>query len=561
MYTVDNPNNIVKCYVVIDEQSNKSLMKSEMFDLLGIKGENYGFVLKTCSGSVNMSGRRAKHCVVESLDGSVRYALPTLIECDQIPDDKNEICTPDEARCHEHLVNVANYMPDFDENANIMLLLGRDIVEAHHVLDQVTGPAGAPFAQRLGLGWVVIGNLCLGQIHVQDTINVHKTHVLNNGRTSLFKPCDHVSVTVQDPLFVKTHDDDKVSLSIEDREFLSIMNDHFKKRSDGSWEAPLPFRSPRDKLPNNKVQAVNRSQTLLKSFQKNPVKKQHFFEFMGQLLSNGHAELAPKLSQDEECWYLPIFGVYHPRKPNQIRVVFDSSAVFEGMSLNSVPLQGPDLTNSLFGILVHFRKDKVAILTDIEQMFYSFSVRESDRNLLQFLWFLDNDPTKPLVEYRMCKHVFGNSASPAIATYGLRKSVENSDEDVREFVEKDFYVDDGLSSQVSAEKAVDLLKRTQSVLGESKLRLHKIVSNNPEVMRCFPIEELAKGLKDLDLDSDKLPSQRSLGIVWNIVEDHFLFKPNSEVQPYTKRGILSTINSVFDPIGFASPIVLKACSQ
>lgn len=227
------------------------------------------------------------------------------------------------------------------------------------------------------------------------------------------------------------------------------------------------------------------------------------------------------------------------------------------MSLNSVLLQGPDLTNSLFGILVRFRKDKVAILSDIEQMFYSFSVRESDRNLLRFLWFLDNDPTKPLVEYRMCKHVFGNSASPAIATYGLRKSVENSDEDVREFVEKDFYVDDGLSSQVSAEKAVDLLKRTQSVLGESKLRLHKIVSNNPEVMRCFPIEELAKGLKDLDLDSDKLPSQRSLGIVWNIVEDHFLFKPNSEVQPCTKRGILSTINSVFDPIGFTSPIVLK----
>ncbi len=69
---------------------------------------------------------------------------------------------------------------------------------------------------------------------------------------------------------------------------------------------------------------------------------------------------------------------------------------------------------------------------------------------LRFLWYMDNDPEKELIEYRMCVHVFGNSPSPAVATYGLRKIAENSEtqfgSDVKNFVERDFYVDDGLTS-------------------------------------------------------------------------------------------------------------------
>jgi hypothetical protein len=123
----------------------------------------------------------------------------------------------------------------------------------------------------------------------------------------------------------------------------------------------------------------------------------------------------------------------------------------------------------------------------------------------------------------MAKHVIGNSLSPAIATYCLRKSVDNSDEDIRVFVNRDFYVDDGLSSQPSVEKAVDLLKRTQRDLSSSKLRLHKIVSHEPEVLKQFSVNDLGKGLKDVDLEYGCLPSQRSLGIVWNIENDQFMW--------------------------------------
>jgi hypothetical protein len=65
----------------------------------------------------------------------------------------------------------------------------------------------------------------------------------------------------------------------------------------------------------------------------------------------------------------PITLVYHPQKPDKIRVVFDCSARYRGTSLNDQLLQGPDLTNSLAGVLTRFREEPVAFMSDVESMF------------------------------------------------------------------------------------------------------------------------------------------------------------------------------------------------
>lgn len=564
VFSQNDINNVTRCYCMIDEQSNRSLIKPELLSQLGVTGENHEYTLKTCAGSEVVSGRRVENVVVRSLDGSCTYKLPTLIECSDIPNDKNEICTPDNARCHDHLKHVADYLPELDTQADVLLLLGRDVIEAHQVSKQVLGPPGAPFAQCLGLGWVVIGELCLDTMHSQSVVNVNKTNYLPNGRPSLFKPCtskrsviDHVDQHYHyDQVFVRSPDDNKPSLSMDDNAFLQVMDSGLQKDDKGLWVAPLPFRSPRQQLPNNRALALRRARMLDSSLRKNPVKRQHCVDFMDKVLANGHAELAPTLKQGAECWYLPLFGVYHPKKPNQIRMVFDSSAAFEGVSLNSVLLQGPDLVNSLVGVLMRFRSDQVAVMADIEQMFYSFSVQEDHRDFLRFFWYEGNDPDNKLVEFRMSKHVFGNSPSPAIATYGLHKSVEQSDDDVRKFVHNDFYVDDGLTSAPSAKDATDLLERTRSDLSGHGLRLHKISSNCPEVMRAFPQEDLAKNLSNIDLDNCRLPQQRSLGVSWDLCSDSFAFTLSMAGPSYTRRGILSFVNSIFDPLGFLSPVTI-----
>lgn len=111
-----------------------------------------------------------------------------------------------------------------------------------------------------------------------------------------------------------------------------------------------------------------------------------------------------------DIWGLP------PQKPNQIRGVFDSSAKHCGVSLNDVLLSGPDLLNSLLGVLMRFRREPIAIMTDVRQMFYCFRVKDEHKDYLRFLWYRRNDPNGELVDYRMRVHVFGNSTSPAVTS-------------------------------------------------------------------------------------------------------------------------------------------------
>lgn len=66
--------------------------------------------------------------------------------------------------------------------------------------------------------------------------------------------------------------------------------------------------------------------------------------------------------------------------------------------------------------------------------------------------------------------------------------------DIKHFVERQFYVDDGLLSTPTAARVINLIKWTQEMLAASNLRLHKIASNCQEVMEAFPTEDYVKGL-------------------------------------------------------------------
>ena len=60
----------------------------------------------------------------------------------------------------------------------------------------------------------------------------------------------------------------------------------------GKWIAPLPFKEPRRRLPDNRQQAVKRAHILDISLKKNPVKCQRATTFLQKILDSGHAERA-----------------------------------------------------------------------------------------------------------------------------------------------------------------------------------------------------------------------------------------------------------------------------
>ena len=265
--------------------------------------------------------------------------------------------------------------------------------------------------------------------------------------------------------------------------------------------------------------------------------------------------------QDGKVNYVPHTGVYHPKKPGQIRVVFDCSAQFNGVSLNDYLLQGPDFMNDLLGILCRFRKESVAFMTDIKSMFHQFVVAEEHRDLLRFLWWLDGDPSKEVIDYRMKVHLFGASSSPGCANFGLRRAADDGEEefgtDAAAFIRKDFYVDDGLKSVSTVPEAIQLIKASQAICSKACLRLHKIVSNKKEVLEAFPVDDHSKEIKELNLAVDPLSLERALGVMWCAESDSFRFRIELHDRPLTRRGVLSTIGSIYDPNGYLAPVTLR----
>ncbi|KAL9958201.1 hypothetical protein ACROYT_G035182 [Oculina patagonica] len=131
---------------------------------------------------------------------------------------------------------------------------------------------------------------------------------------------------------------------------------------------------------------------------------------------------------------------------------------FQETSLNNELFQGPDLTNDLVGVLIRFRQEPVAVMGDVQAMFYQVRVPKADQDLLRFRCLPQGDFTKELEEYRMTVHLFGAVSSPSCATFAKRRNAEDHKHvfspDVVSTVMKNFYVDDCLKSLPSAGVAV-----------------------------------------------------------------------------------------------------------
>ena len=101
---------------------------------------------------------------------------------------------------------------------------------------------------------------------------------------------------------------------------------------------------------------------------KDKVFQQDYTNFMMKFIDAGYARKAVQSENETESWYLPHHAVYHPTKM-KIRIVLDCSAEYQGVSLNSKLLQGPDLTNHLIGVFARFRQEPIAVIGDIKEMF------------------------------------------------------------------------------------------------------------------------------------------------------------------------------------------------
>lgn len=154
---------------IVGCSNNCSLVKSDFFDLFKIQSTPHSYFLRTCAGVIEI----AVGFQIKPVNGGlcIDDLLP-LIECNEIPNNRSKIPTPEAAFPHAHLKAVAAYNPKLDLDAQILLLFGRDLIRVHNLRSQINGPLYAPFSQRLDL--VLIGEACHSNVH-RLNISAYKT--------------------------------------------------------------------------------------------------------------------------------------------------------------------------------------------------------------------------------------------------------------------------------------------------------------------------------------------------------------------------------------------------
>ena len=288
---------------------------------------------------------------------------------------------------------------------------------------------------------------------------------------------------------------------------------------------PLPLKvSPAPPANAGAVRA--RASRVLQQLSKRPDKLQACLTTMQKYIDKDHVEILPPDDPHDlnDRHFICLFPVVHPRK-QKTRIVFDSAARLNGVSLNQCLLQGPDLNNLLLGVLLRFRNHSVAFSADVECMYHAFRVPSAQRKYLSFFWFRNNNPTEGIAIYQAKVHPFGNVSSPAVAIYGLRYAMQSpageqlspSCLQAKAFVQRNFYVDDGLGCEPNEEQAIATLKSTISLLARHNIRLHKILSPNKRVMSAFPPSKVTKPVEAKELT--EAGNQRTLGLCWQLTSD------------------------------------------
>ena len=227
------------------------------------------------------------------------------------------------------------------------------------------------------------------------------------------------------------------------------------KREDDHYQLPLLWRDDSCVLPDSKGVALKRLKGLKKRLQRDELLHKAYTEQMDATLNKGYAEKVPdeEINCNRRHWYIPHHPVVTPKKT---RILYDCAAIAQNQSLNNHLMKGPDLTNSLIGVLLRFRKGQIAIASDIEAMFYQIKMAPKDRDCLRFLWWPGGELSLDPEVYRTKVHLFGAKSSPSCATFCLRETAREFgkffDPIIAETVLKNFYVDDCLVSVDSDEQ-------------------------------------------------------------------------------------------------------------
>ena len=126
-----------------------------------------------------------------------------------------------------------------------------------------------------------------------------------------------------------------------------------------------------------------------------------------------------------------------------------------------------------------------------------------------------------------------------------------------ESILKHSHRDDFLDLFPSQTEAINTCELISEILKQGRFHLTKFVSNDSEILTPLPQDDLSANCQPVNLDLNKIPLERALGILWNLDNDTVKVKAVMKPFPLSKRGLFTFMFSVFDPLGLLTPSILE----
>ncbi|XP_046145460.1 uncharacterized protein LOC123988755 [Osmia bicornis bicornis] len=476
---------------------------------------------------------------------------------------------------------------DFLTPRPVNLIIGADFYGRIIKPNIIKGSPTTPIAQLSIFGWLVVGPVN------ESHSNTHYSHfaVAQDDQSNLQELLTKFWVQEESPMDIPS------TLTPEEEECESHFCATHTRDHTGRYIVRIPLKAPASLLGNSHKIAQRCLQSTLRRLSKDSTYNQLYFKFMKEYEELGHMVKAqdhqrissreaenvgpdgemtlahdasasgglrvssdgstPQTSAHLQPYYLPHHGVLRlDSSTTKLRVVFNGSkATTSGKSVNDLMHTGANLLLNVTDVLIWLRHYYHIFATDITKMYRQVAVHKDDWHLQRILW-IDEDHN--VIPYQLTTVTYGTKAAPFLATRALMQLVH--DEGHRfplatPSLTHGRYVDDIFGGADSISELVEVAQQLIALCNASGFPLAKWHATHPDLLRAVSSSTQSSAPISFDDCTTKL-----LGIQWMPQTDNFGFSSTITDQPSkcSKRLVLSEVARIFDPLGFVSPVIVRA---
>ena len=448
---------IIECRALLDNGSQANFITESLAKKLGLKP-----ILRNAniSGIASMGSFKTRKCLcVEIISQNSSYRK--VIEFVVIPE--ISVYSPNENFDFTNVmvkrgISVPLADPHFNKSRTIDLLLNVQVYVETRLNNEIRLGDNYPTLLENKFGWIVFG------------------HFRNNNSASLFCGVSCVDHLCDIPnLWQLDNPINSHFYTYEEKEVENLFEDTTTRDSSGRFVVELPKKSL-ENIGESLYIAKTRFKHLERRFAKNNQLFIDYKAFLQEYLDLGHMtrinfEEIPKIH-----YFLPHHPVFKlDSSTTKLRVVFDASAkTSTNISLNDCLMNGPQIQDDLFSILIRFRFPRYVFSGDLAKMFRQIKIIDSDQYLCLILW--RNHPSENLSVFKLSTVTYGTKSASYLATKCLQKiskDISVSHPEVSNVIEKSFYIDDGFSRSDSLKETRNLIEKLNFILSKYGFHIRK----------------------------------------------------------------------------------------